>query len=150
MATSTPTLIDAIRTELQSHLPALLSAENLPAVKAWVYGERELPAVTNTPMIAVDLVDWDQEGGIGQAGRRSNSILVYAIVAASDEETIHRQLHSFADLITKVLETEVVIGTAKPVVTGADMSLTLRRGNALFRACSIEARVRQSRNRGDD
>ncbi len=150
MATSTSTLIDAILAELQDHLPALLSAESLPAVKQWLYGERELPAVTNTPIIAVDLVDFDQEGGIGQSGRRSSSIIVYAIVAASDEETLHRQLHSFADLITAVLETEVVVNGARPVVTGADTTPALRRGNALFRACSIEARVRQSRNRGDD
>ena len=149
MATSTVTLITTTLGELEAHLPALLAAESLPAVVDWCYGQRELTAITRTPMICVDVPDFDQEAHIGGTGKRATSILVYAIVASPTEATLHQQLHGFMDLITKCLESEVTIGTAKLSITGADSTPTLRSTNALIRACAIEARLTRSRNRGD-
>jgi len=151
MATSTPTLVNLVKAELEAHLPTLLTAESLDTPKDYVYGPRRLVPTTQTPLICVDIPDWDQEGATGGQGRRNNDIIVYAVLADADEETLHQNVHTYMDLITKVLEAEVASSGAKIVVTAADSTGALEGivANALIRVCSVEGRLRKVRARGD-
>jgi len=153
MSTSTITLLDTVLAELKAHLPALVEAEGLdpPTDDDFFFGERELRPITRPVRIQVDLMSFDQTGGVGSSGRRENVISVIVDMPGPDEETLHRCLLIYLDLMTKVLETEIVIGAARPVVTAADATLSGRfaGSSALFRSAIIEARIRQSRDRGD-
>jgi len=149
MATSTPTLIDLILAELESHLPALLTAQSLDHPRQYLYGDPDFTPTTQTPTIAVDIPDLDQEAGLGGGGKRGNSILVYILLSAPNPQTLSRSVDTYVDLIVKVLESEVVSGTAKLAVDRADFTPTLSGANRLFGGACIEASLSKSRNRGD-
>ena len=149
MATSTPTLIDLILAEIEAHLPALLTAQELDHPKQYFYGDPDFTPTTRTPTIAVDIADLDQQGGIGGGGKRGNSILVYILLSAPNPQTLSRAVDTYVDLIISVLESAVISGTAKLAVSRADFTPTLTGANRLFGGACIEARLTKSRNRGD-
>lgn len=149
MATSTPTLIDLILAELEAHLPALLTAESLDHPRQYLYGDPDFTPTTQTPTIAVDIPNLNQEGGLGGGGKRSNSILVYILLSAPGPDTLSRAVDTYVDLMITVLESEVASGGAKIEVSGADFTPTLTGANRLFGGACIEASLRKSRNRGD-
>lgn len=152
MSTSTVTVLDTVKAELASHLGALLDAEGIPkpdAAAGYLRGERELKATTALPLVIVELDNFSQEGAVGPQGRRITNFNVWGVLAGPDEDTLIGYLGGYMDLICKVLESEVSIGGAQPVVDGAEADVTLRRGSALFRACYVQAHLRQVRARGD-
>lgn len=151
MATSTVTVLDTVKAELAAHLGALLDAESVPkpATTGYLRGERELKATTTLPLVIVELDNFAQEGAVGGQGTRITHFNVWGVLAGPDEDTLIGYLATYMDLICKVLESEVAIGGAKPIVDGADADVTLRRGNALFRACYVQAHIRQYRARGE-
>ena len=150
MATSTQTIVATVKAELASHLPALLVAASVPIPLSYKTGEPDLTPTTQAPVIAVDVPRYRQEGFVGSGGKRANEIIVHIIVMASDPETLASYLYAYLDLVTKVLESNVTIGTAgKLAVTDADSSMNLKGGNALYRAAAVTAELRTTRNRGD-
>ncbi len=150
MSTSTQAIVTAVKAELASHLPALLTAESVPTPGAYVYGEPQLVPTTKFT-IGVDCPEFDQKGAVGGQGERITTILVHAIIPGSDTETLAQYQHAYLDLIIKVLESEVTIDNAKPVVDGADTSpnFTMKGASGLFRACTVRAHIRHIRARGD-
>jgi hypothetical protein len=138
ISTASVTLIDAIIAELQDHLPDALEAAGLPAVAQWCFGQRRLVPMTRTPQIQVDLSLYRQFGRSGDDMRRENSLVVFALLAASDEEALHRELVGYGDVICAVLEADI---TPKLHVTSVDTSpaFSPQGSNALFRAVAVEA-----------
>lgn len=151
MATATNTLVALVLAELEAHLPALLTAEGVDTPTDYVDGPRRLVPSTQTPLVLVDIPDFDQEGATGGQGWRNYNIIVYAVLAAPDEETLHQHIRAYMDLITKVIEAEVASGGAKIIVTAADSTGALEGiiPNALIQVCSIEGRLKKVRARGD-
>jgi hypothetical protein len=147
VSTASVTLIDAIIAELQAHLPDALEDAGLPAVKTWDFGQRDLLALTNTPNIQVDLASAPQTAhGFGHA-TRTNRIIVVAVVTAPDEDTMHRYLIGYGDVICGVLEAQI-----NPPFSVTDIDTTPsyqpRGSNALHRAVAIEAERMTVRERG--
>ena len=150
MATDTASvvLIDAILTALQDEetgLPAALTTYGLPAVKQWCFGARELVAITNSPQIEVDLGAGPQKGAVGYV-QRDDELIVIAQIASGDEESLHRYLIGYADVICGVLET---IAAPKIAVVDIDRGPQMSKGNALFRSVAVVGKIVTARNRGD-
>jgi len=144
MATDTASvvLVDAILTALQDEdtgLPPALETAGLPAVKQWCFGQRERPPITACPQLQVDLAGYDQPGRFGADMRRLNSIVVIAVLAAPNEETLHRQLLGYGDVLCGVMETI----TPQLHITNVDTTPSFRPegANQLFRAVAVEAEV---------
>jgi len=144
--TASVVLIDAIITEIEDALPDLLLAAGLPAVAEWTFGTRGIVPTTRTPQVQVDLASAPQYGNFGLDLKRRNNIVVIALLAAPDEDTLHRYLLGYGDCIIAALE-----GIAPPwAVTGADTtpSFSPQGSNRLFRAVAIEAERVTLRQRG--
>jgi len=135
--TASVALIDLILAELQAHLPAALITAGLPAVADWTFGDRELVPATRTPQIQVDLSGYDQPGRFGSDMHRENTIVVIAVIAAADAETLHRRLLGYGDAICGTLESAL---TPRCHVTHVDLSPSFQFGAAspLFRAVAVE------------
>ena len=136
--TASVALINTILSELQSHLPTALEGAELPAVRQWCFGQRKIVPTTQTPQIQVDLSDYRQFGRSGDDMRRENNILVFALLAATDEDTLHRQLIGYGDVICAVLESEI---TPKLHISDVDASpqISVSGSNNLFRGVAILA-----------
>lgn len=145
---ATPTysvaLVDAIKAELEAHLPAALITAGLPAVKSWCYGQRELAAITNCPQVEIDLGDGPQTGSVGYA-KAEDELLVIAQLAATDEETLHRYLLGYGDAIRSELEK---ITSPRVAVTGVDRGPSASKGNAIFRAVIVTGTIVWAHTRG--
>jgi len=149
MATSTQTLVATVKAELVAHLPALATTAGVDVPVQFLAGEPELVPTTKTPTIGVCCPSFTQEGFVGSGGKRTNEIIVHIIVAASDPETLESYLDAYLDIVVKLLESEVTIGTAKLSVTGGDSTPNISGGNQLFRHAIVTAELRSTRNRGD-
>ena len=136
--TASVALINTILSELQAHLPDALEEEELPAVRQWCFGQRQLVPTTQTPQIQVDISDYRQHDRHGADMRRDNNLLVLALIASTDEDALHRQLLGYGDVICAVLEAEI---TPKLHITSVDTSPAFRQqgSSSLFRAVAIEA-----------
>ncbi len=142
LITATTAIIDTILDELETHLPAQLVAYDMPAVREWLFGDRELTAITNTPSIQVDVADYEQGDGWGNITKRQTDFVILAVLTAPDPDTLHRQLIAFGDILTAVLESDVTLdGSTKLAVTGVDFSPSFRMGSSLHRAVAVEARL---------
>jgi len=151
MATATQTLVATVKSELESHLPALLTAAGVDVPIVYLTGEPDLVPSTKTPAVAVDVPEYDQEGFIGSGGKRKSRVLVHFLIAGSDGEAVATAQHAYMDLIVKVLESEVSIGAAKLAVTDAQNTpnFSMRGSSSIYRGGAVSAELRLSRSRGD-
>ncbi len=146
--TSTVALLDTLLAELQAHLPAQLVAYDMPAVQEWCFGDRDVTATPKCPCIQVDIAAQPQDVMPGGLALQHNRLVVIAVVAAPDPDTLHRQLVTFADVLRSVVESNVTVNGMKLLPRDVDYSPSLTHQNRLKRAVLIECELLQPRALG--
>lgn len=140
MATSTNSVIDAIKTRLSTELPAKVTAQSLPTVLRYLRYEPDLAVIADTPYVWMrpDSVRAGGPAAFGDGGSqmqtRVRNVIVGIDVAGEDSETTQERVEAFGDLIWETLEEDQIMGgTAHRVrVTSLEFRSAFSPGMQLF------------------
>lgn len=163
MATAAANSIRAgILSVLQSDLPAILTALDLPQIATWESKRREVQHTAQCPAIAIrwnGFAQGNDEVGIAQSStyvERQYRFVVVVAVHAADVETADERLAAYADAVAAVLDDydNMTLGGAAEDV-GLAMTCSVTPGllniegfSERVRAAGIEIQVKRGRTVG--
>lgn len=148
MATSTNSVIAAIKSRLEGSLPALVAAEGLPAIVEVLNHYPGVIQIAKSPQIWIDIEadsrsDSPERGASLKKYSQVKKILIGIIATGADTEEAVENTRAYVDLIRKCLEGDQTVGGTAlwNLWKATNYSPVFKQGMAQFRSAILTCDV---------